>query len=488
MIKKALCIGNSAYSGDPLKNAANDAVSISSRLEALGFSCMLLKDASDKEMDNSIKTFGTELQDSDVGLFFFAGHGMQIDGENFLTAIDTDFDSENSAKFSSHNLSRIIDVLEKGDNDTSILILDACRDNPFERKWRGVGSLGLAPVYAPKGTIIAFATSPGQKALDGNGDNGKFTSALLCHIDTQNLTIEDLLKRVRNTLSSSTNGKQTSWEHTSLMGDFFFNTSILTGEYVAEYSKEANTDILFDTSGARPIYEIIRRLKSHNWYTQNPAINSIKSTALLGADKDSLFVLGRNLYQTACGGSNAAQVVLSNIGSFLGKFETEVAFHILNGMLFEVYFDSNGRFRENKKTEQLETLLILEEDIDFAKSFEFIRQALLPHHKELFYLPGISRDVVINVNLSSSQTEKNKIENIMFEGHDIFYTDDGISLISNAIDIPCRVRGVDWFESDALEKMVLPRKRCRITYLPAPPDGGFLFLPYEYSIRRLSGQ
>ena len=487
MIKKALCIGNSAYSGDPLKNAANDAVSISSRLEVLGFSCMLLKDATNENMGNSINTFCTGLKDSDVGLFFFAGHGMQIEGENFLTAVDTNFFDESSAKYSSQNLSRIIDVLEKGDNATSILILDACRNNPFERKWRGVGSRGLAPVYAPKGTIIAFATSPGQVALDGNGDNGKFTSALLRHIDTQNLTIEDLLKRVRNTLSSSTNGRQTSWEHTSLMGDFFFNTSILTGEYIAEYSKEANADILFDTSGARPIYEIIRKLKSHNWPTQNPAISLIEPTALLGADKDSLFVLGRNLYQSACGGSYAAQEVLSNIGSFLDKYEKEVSFHILNGMLFEVYFDSNGRFRENKKTEQLEMLLILEENVDFAKSFEFIRQALLSYQKELFYLPGICRDVVINVNLSSSQTVKNKIENIMFEGHDIFYTDDGISLILNTIDIPCRVESVNWFESDALEKMVLPRKRCRITYLPAPPDGDFLYLPHEYSIRRVGG-
>jgi uncharacterized caspase-like protein len=209
MIKKALCIGNSAYSGDPLKNAANDAVSISSRLEALGFSCMLLKDATNEEMGNSINTFCAGLRDSDVGLFFFAGHGMQIEGDNFLTAVDTNFLDESSAKYSSQNLSRIIDVLEKGDNSTSILILDACRNNPFERKWRGVGSRGLAPVYAPKGTIIAFATSPGQVAFDGNDDNGQFTSALLCHIDTQNLTIEDLLKRVRNTLSSSTNGRQT---------------------------------------------------------------------------------------------------------------------------------------------------------------------------------------------------------------------------------------------------------------------------------------
>ena len=176
-------------------------------------------------MDEALKDFASELSGAEVGLFFFAGHAMQISGENFLTAIDTDFDSETDAKYSSLRLNKVIEVLEKGDNATSVIILDACRNNPYERRWRGGEHLGLAPVYAPKGTIIAYATSPGQTASDGDNKNGAFTSVLLTHIDNQNLTIEDLFKRVRNTLSAMTSGKQTSWEHTSLMGDFFFNPS-----------------------------------------------------------------------------------------------------------------------------------------------------------------------------------------------------------------------------------------------------------------------
>lgn len=485
MIKKALCIGNGAYPEDPLRNPANDAESISRRLEALSFSCMLLKDASACQMDASIKAFSEDLKDSDVGLFFFAGHGMQIDGENFLTAIDTDFYSENSAKFSSHQLSRIIDVLEKGANSTSIIILDACRNNPYERQWRGIGSRGLAPVYAPKGTIIAFATSPGQVALDGDGNNGRFTSALLCHIDTQNLPIEDFLKRVRNTLSASTAGRQTSWEHTSLMGDFFFNTSILIGEFIAEYSKEACADALFDTSGARAVFDIVRGLKSYNWYIQNPAVNSISSAALLGADKNVLFVLGRNVYQSACGGSTAALAALSSLGNFLAKLEDEIAFHVLNGMLFEIYFNSSGRLRMSKKTQRMEEVLALEDDVRFARSFEFIRQALLPHQKELFYLPGICRVVAVDVILLLVPPDDFAVKGIMIEGQDTFYAGDGHTLITGANDPPLRFRSVSQFESELLEMMAIPARRRQLTYTPVLPESRRLLLPYEYKIQRL---
>src|SRR5581483_893620 len=206
MIKKALCIGNANYPGrNALKNPANDATDLANKLDILGFSCMVLTDADAKTMDEALQDFASSLCGAEVGLFFYAGHGMQIEGDNYLTAINSDFRTERNAKFSSLRLDKIIDILEKGDNATSIIILDACRDNPFEHLWgRGSKALGLAPVYAPKGTIIAFATSPGEIALDGTGSNGLFTGALLQHIDKQNVTIEDLFKRVRNTVSAAT--------------------------------------------------------------------------------------------------------------------------------------------------------------------------------------------------------------------------------------------------------------------------------------------
>src|SRR6185437_12159873 len=164
MIKKALCVGNALYPEAALKNPGNDATDLASKLGALGFLCKLITNATFRGMEDALKEFASELSDAEVALFFFAGHGMQISGDNYLTAIDTDFHSETHAKYSSLPLNKVIDLLDRGNNATSIIVLDACRNNPYERRWRGGEYLGLAPVYAPKGTIIAYATSPGQIA------------------------------------------------------------------------------------------------------------------------------------------------------------------------------------------------------------------------------------------------------------------------------------------------------------------------------------
>jgi uncharacterized caspase-like protein len=148
---------------------------------------------------------------------------MQIEGENYLTAVDSDFGNETDAKHSSLSLNRVIETMEKSGAATKIIILDACRDNPFEFAWhRSAATRGLAPVYAPRGTIIAYATSPGQVALEGKDRNGRYTAALLKHIDVPDLSLEAMFKRVRNTLNGTTKGKQISWEHTSLAGEFFW--------------------------------------------------------------------------------------------------------------------------------------------------------------------------------------------------------------------------------------------------------------------------
>jgi uncharacterized caspase-like protein len=130
MIKKALCIGTAQYPEAPLKNPVNDATDLSRRLEALGFSCQLCLDGSHRSMNEALKDFASELFGAEVGLFFFAGHGMQISGENYLTAVDTDFTSETEAKYSSLSLNKVIEVLENADNATSIIILEASRNNP----------------------------------------------------------------------------------------------------------------------------------------------------------------------------------------------------------------------------------------------------------------------------------------------------------------------------------------------------------------------
>lgn len=484
MNKIALCIGNTSYSESPLKNPAKDAKDLSVRLKALGFSCAVCEDSNIATMEKALKRFSDKLSNADVGLFFFAGHGMQIDGANYLTAIDTNFDSEIDAKHSSLPLNKVIEFLERGGNATSIIILDACRNNPYERRWRNGRNIGLAPVYAPKGTIIAFATSPGQLASDGDGENGTFTSALLKHICAQNVTIEDLFKRIRNTLSALTAGKQTSWEHTSLMGDFFFNSSILTDEFITEYSPQAKADSHFDCTSGRPLSDIITKLRSHNWYSQNPVIKMLSTVNWDTCDKDELFVLGRNIYQATCGLSSDAEKYLSNLSPHLKKLDEEVAFHILNGMLYEIYFDSNDRFRECKKTVKLDAVFLLEEDEYFSTSFAFIQQALIPYQKQLFYIPGSGRDVQVDIILSTKEDNNKAVTRLIFDGQDILYSNDGITLIEYDDDNFFYARSDTHLEDILVSGLVVPRRRLVATPSEALPSYKSLLIPFNYKIQR----
>lgn len=266
MSRIALVVGNSAYPEAPLQNPVNDAQAVEEKLIRLGFRALTLTDATNIEMDERLAEFSSELESSDVALFFFAGHGMQIDGKNYLTAVDTSFTREIDAKHSSLPLDKVIETMENGSNSTDIIMLDACRTNPYERRWRGIDSRGLAPVYAPKGMIIGYATSPGQVAYDGDGNNGAYTDAFLRHVSTPDTTIEDLFKRVRNTLSSSTRGRQISWEHTSLMGDFYFNYSFASDELVPEYHDNALADSDYRPFSSDLAREIIGGLRSCNWH------------------------------------------------------------------------------------------------------------------------------------------------------------------------------------------------------------------------------
>src|SRR5690606_25468132 len=166
-------------------------------------------------------------------------------------------------------------------NQTNIVILDACRDNPLVT--RSTRPTDLAPIYAPRGTLIAFSTSPGQTASDGIGRNGAFTEALLRHISTPELTIEDVLKRTRNTLFSITNGKQISWEHTSLTGDFYFKINLVA---TLDYDKNVVADKNFNISENEQFNEILSDLRSHNWHKQNPAVEKLNPSLLQQFDNN----------------------------------------------------------------------------------------------------------------------------------------------------------------------------------------------------------
>ena len=218
--KIALVIGNSNYKDVVrLKNPVNDAKSMSLALNKLGFEVTELTDASQKDMNRAIGHFGRKLNADSVGLFYYAGHGLQVGGKNYLVPVDALIDGEASIPTETVEVDSVLAQLTT--SALSIVILDACRNNPFERGSRSTAG-GLAQIDAPKGSFIAFATSPGKSAADGNGKNGVYTTELLKQMSVPNLSIESVFKRVRANVARLTGDAQVPWESTSLVGDFYF--------------------------------------------------------------------------------------------------------------------------------------------------------------------------------------------------------------------------------------------------------------------------
>jgi uncharacterized caspase-like protein len=222
----ALIIGNSDYPhGGDLDNPVNDARAMNRSLKNLGFDVIKYENTGQIDMKKAIDIFGTKLKNYDVGLFFYAGHGVQVKGNNYLIPSDADLKSENDAEYNCVDAGRVLAKMEDAGSGTNIIILDACRDNPFERSWRrSAKGNGLASMTAPSGSLIAYATSPGSTASDGEegGSNGLYTSALLQHIKTPNITILEMFRKVRVTVRGRTNKEQTPWESTSLIRNFYF--------------------------------------------------------------------------------------------------------------------------------------------------------------------------------------------------------------------------------------------------------------------------
>lgn len=218
----ALVIGNAVYGSAPLKNPVNDASDMAVTLQKLGFTVTLKKNVNLREMDAAIGDFGKRLKKGGVGLFYFAGHGLQSGGANYLVPIGAKIEKEADIKYEAVDAGRILDEMAEAKNGLNIVILDACRDNPFSRSFRSA-SRGLAMVSsAPVGTYISYSTSPGQTALDGDGRNSPFAAALIHFLKEPGLAIEQVFKNVRHRLSQETGGRQVPWELSSLEGEFFF--------------------------------------------------------------------------------------------------------------------------------------------------------------------------------------------------------------------------------------------------------------------------
>ena len=219
--RQALVIGNSAYSDAPLGNPANDANAIGGELRKLGFLVDVQINMRRESMTNTIERFAAGLaKNKAIGLFYFAGHGLQLDWRNFLVPVDAKLDRASDVPAQAVDITRLIEGLGKAGNPLNIVILDACRDNPFGSEHKT--GKGLSQMDAPIGTLLAYATAPGNVASDGSGKNGLYTEQLLKEIGTPEAKIEDVFKRVRLAVRKASQGQQIPWESTSLEEDFYF--------------------------------------------------------------------------------------------------------------------------------------------------------------------------------------------------------------------------------------------------------------------------
>lgn len=228
----ALVVGNGGYASvTPLKNPVNDANAVAKSLRDLGFVVTLALDLDKASFEDKVRSFANSLDGAGAAVFYYAGHGMQVDGRNYMVPVDARIDNEADLPFELISIDIVLQRLAHH-RITNIVILDACRDNPLGDKLskslgersNAVGH-GLASVYAGVGTLISFSTQPGNVALDGDNDNSPYSGALLRHISTVDIDVLDMLKRVRRDVIAETRQNQVPWDNSSLIEAFFFKAS-----------------------------------------------------------------------------------------------------------------------------------------------------------------------------------------------------------------------------------------------------------------------
>lgn len=266
--RTALVIGNTNYRDAPLKNPANDARAIGGELQKFGFRVDLVLDAGRTQMAKAIQAFGSALASAKgVGLFYYAGHGAQLAWRNYLIPVDAEVEKLEDMRDKTVELNSVLQGLIKAANPMNVIILDACRDNPFGNKVP-TEQKGLSQFDAPPGSLLAYATSPGNTAADGEGDNGLYTENLLRELATPAAKIEDVFKRVRLAVRRRSEGRQIPWESTSLEEDFYFQPpkvarKLSEDELEKQFEEElAGWEKIKDSKDAAPITEYLRRYPS----------------------------------------------------------------------------------------------------------------------------------------------------------------------------------------------------------------------------------
>ncbi len=220
--RMALVIGNSAYKNSPLVNPANDATLMTGSLKAAGFSVTRLIDADQKTMKRALLNFSRTLRETGaVGLFYFAGHAVQVRNKNYLIPLGANIRDESELDMEAIDVTAFLKTMGRSSDAFNIVILDACRNNPFKDTFREPLD-GLAKVEAPRGSFVAYSTSPGEVAYDGMRGNSPYTLALAKAITRPGITIEQVFKQTRRDVLAATGDKQIPWENSSLTQEFYF--------------------------------------------------------------------------------------------------------------------------------------------------------------------------------------------------------------------------------------------------------------------------
>ena len=337
----ALVIGNSEYQKAPLRNPVNDASDVAELLETrLGFTVQKVLNADEVGMRKAIRDFNRTMKDADVRLFYYAGHGVSVGGENFMIPLAADIESEEDVETSAVNTSLVVNLMDKLETGANLVILDACRDNPLPRSTRSAQG-GLTKMRAPVGSLILYATAPGQVALDGNGRNGTFTKHLLRSLGAPGVHIGDIALDVRVAVMHETENKQVPWSESSLTRRIYLagqdedseisiatdnipaSTMVNPTEYessiVMAYSSAAEAGDIVAQARLGYIYDVGRSVSQDNgkakyWYERAIAGNNLDAKVNLGVmywngdgvpvDQDKSFML---FEQAALSGHPVAQ-------------------------------------------------------------------------------------------------------------------------------------------------------------------------------------
>lgn len=234
----ALVIGNGAYKEEPLKNPVNDSRAVAAALRSLGFEVISRENATLRDLITALQEFSVRARKAQIRMLYYAGHGMQVKGRNYLIPVNADIASEDEVPRKSADVNDLLDRLAELRTGMNLVVLDACRNNPFNNsptltadgrriRTRGIGDTGgLAAVEAPQGTLIAFSTAPGTVAIDSASQtHSVYTKHLLANIMVPGQPVELLFKRVRIAVATETHNLQIPWETNSLMGNFCFKLS-----------------------------------------------------------------------------------------------------------------------------------------------------------------------------------------------------------------------------------------------------------------------